>query len=184
MKWAWFLRYVAVDYSGAQTPTSSLQGLRVYAADGASAPAEVNPPPGLKKYWTRRGVAEWLVRQLSANGPALVGIDHGFSFPLDYFERHGLPHDWPSFLDDFQRHWPTDGDHVYVDFVRDGIRGNGAARQGDSALAPTDRTASRGGEVGLPLRRPGLGGQVHALRSAVAAVPPPPTWRPCSLLAV
>jgi hypothetical protein len=127
-----FLGYVGVDYSGAQAPTSSLSGLRVYAADDRSAPAEVNPPVGLKKYWTRRGVAEWLVQQLSTNGPVLAGIDHGFSFPLDYFERHGLSHDWPSFLDDFQRHWPTDEDHVYVDFVRDGIRGNGVARQGDT----------------------------------------------------
>jgi hypothetical protein len=124
-------RYIGIDYSGAQTPTSSLKGLRLYAAGGGSAPVEVTPPLGLKKYWTRRGVAEWLVSQLSADGPALVGIDHGFSFPRDYFERHGLPPDWPLFLEDFQRHWPTDDDHVYVDFVRDGIRGNCAARQGD-----------------------------------------------------
>ncbi|HYC54061.1 MAG TPA: hypothetical protein VEL28_03895 [Candidatus Binatia bacterium] len=33
---------------------------------------------------------------------------------------------------DFQLHWPTDGDHVYVDFVRDGSVGNGAARSGDT----------------------------------------------------
>ena len=65
-----FDRYIGIDYSGAQTPTSSLKGLRVYAADAESMPAEVNPPLGLKKYWTRRSVAEWLVRQLSANGPA------------------------------------------------------------------------------------------------------------------
>ena len=25
---------------------------------------------------------------------------------------------WPAFLDDFQRHWPTDDD-IYVDFVRE-----------------------------------------------------------------
>ena len=35
-------------------------------------------------------------------------------------------------LDDFQRHWPTDEDHVYVGFVRDGIAGNGAARMGNA----------------------------------------------------
>jgi hypothetical protein len=40
--------------------------------------------------------------------PTLVGIDHGFSFPLRYFEAHGLKPDWSAFLDDFQRHWPTD----------------------------------------------------------------------------
>jgi len=47
------------------------------------------------------------------------------------FEAYGLAVDWPAFLDDFQHHWPTDDDHTYVDFVRDGIRGKGAARSGD-----------------------------------------------------
>jgi hypothetical protein len=60
-----------------------------------------------------------------------IGIDHGFSFPLRYFEIHHLPPDWPTFLEDFQRHWPTDEDYTYVDFVRDGVVGNGAARTGD-----------------------------------------------------
>jgi hypothetical protein len=60
--------------------------------------------------------------------PTIVGIDHGFSFPMRYFERHGLPPDWPAFLDDFCAHWPTDAPHTYVDFVRDGLAGNGAAR--------------------------------------------------------
>jgi hypothetical protein len=45
---------------------------------------------------------------------------------------HGLLPDWPAFLDDFQNHWPTDQDHTYVDFVRDGSVGNGAARMGNS----------------------------------------------------
>ena len=62
----------------------------------------------------------------------IVGIDHAFSFPLPYFKRHRLAHDWPAFLDDFHRHWPTDGDHVYVDFVRDGAVGAGAARTGST----------------------------------------------------
>ena len=125
-----FERYIGIDYSGAQTPTSSLKPLRVYVADRSTAPQEVEPPPGPRKYWTRRGIAEWLVETLSEGQPALVGIDHGFSFPLQYFEQHGLPLDWPSFLDDFQRHWPTDED-IYVDFVRDGSVGNAAARSGN-----------------------------------------------------
>lgn len=29
-------------------------------------------------------------------------------------------------INDFQRHWPTDEDHTYVDFVRDGVCGSGA----------------------------------------------------------
>lgn len=126
-----FGRYIGIDYSGAQTPTASLPGLRVYLATRDAQPHEVQPPPSPRKYWTRREVAEWLVRELSVGEPALVGIDHGFSFPLAYFERHRLPHDWPGFLDDFQRHWPTDGDHVYVDFVRDGSVGDGKARSGN-----------------------------------------------------
>ncbi len=127
-----FARYIGIDYSGAQTPTASLKGLRVYLAEGGAIPEEVAPPPSRRKYWTRRGVAEWLVERLAEDAPTLVGIDHGFSFPLRYFEVHGLAPDWPSFLDDFHRHWPTDGDHTYVGFVRDGSAGNGAARMGNS----------------------------------------------------
>ncbi len=126
-----FERHIGIDYSGAQTPRSSLKGLRVYQADRSSAPQEVPPPSSPRKYWTRRGLAEWLVAKLSENSKAIVGIDHGFSFPLAYFERYRLPLDWNSFLDDFQRHWPTDED-IYVCFVRDGSSGNGAARSGNS----------------------------------------------------
>lgn len=93
---------------------------------------EVLPPPSPRKYWTRKGIAEWLVERLGEDVPTLVGIDHGFSFPLRYFEVHGLLPDWPTFLDDFQRHWPTDEDHTYVDFVRDGSAGDGAERTGNA----------------------------------------------------
>jgi hypothetical protein len=127
-----FARYLGIDYSGAETPTSSLKGLRVYAATATETPTEIPPPPSARKYWTRRGLAEWLARELRDGPPALVGIDHAFSFPLRYFETHRLPPDWPGFLDDFQRHWPTDGDHIYVDFVRDGLHGHGADRTGDA----------------------------------------------------
>jgi hypothetical protein len=127
-----FARYIGIDYSGAQTPTASLKGLRVYLAEDKASPAEVLPPPSPRKYWTRRGIAEWLVERLAEDPPTLVSIDHGFSFPLRYFEVHGLKPDWPTFLDDFQRHWPTDDDNTYVDFVRDGAVGNGVARMGNA----------------------------------------------------
>ena len=127
-----FGRYVGIDYSGAQTPTSSLKGLRVYMADREAFATEVLPPPSPRKYWTRQGIAEWLVEHCLENRPTLIGIDHGFSFPLRYFETHHLVPEWPEFLDDFQRHWPTDGDHIYVDFVRDGLVGNGVARSGNT----------------------------------------------------
>lgn len=127
-----FNRYIGIDYSGAETCTSSLKGLRVYAADHLNDPSEVAPPPSVRRYWTRKAIAEWLVERLSEAPSALVGIDHGFSFPLQYFEKYGLPHDWMLFLNDFQKHWPTDGENTYVDFVRDGICGNAEARTGDS----------------------------------------------------
>ena len=127
-----FERYLGIDYSGAQTPTSSLPGLRLYAATPTHPPSEIPPLPSPRKYWTRRGLAEWLAAELRDGRPTLVGIDHAFSFPLRYFEVHRLAPDWPAFLDDFQRHWPTDQDHVYVDFVRDGSRGCGAERTGSS----------------------------------------------------
>jgi len=127
-----FHRYIGIDYSGAQTPTTSLKGLRVYVADGNSAPEEVQPPPSPRKYWTRKGLAEWLVTQLSDSSGTIAGIDHAFSFPLRYFEVHHLPPDWHEFLDDFQRHWPTDEDLMYVDFIRDGFHGNGSDRTGSA----------------------------------------------------
>ncbi len=127
-----FERYLGIDYSGAETPTSSLKGLRVYSAKHESQPSEVRPPPSPRKYWTRRGIAEWLVEQLKENTLTLIGIDHGFSFPLRYFEAHHLLTDWKKFLEDFKSHWPTDDDNTYVDFVRDGVCGNGAVRSGNS----------------------------------------------------
>jgi hypothetical protein len=137
-----FDRYIGIDYSGAQTPVSSLKGLRVYLADCAAPPVEVPPPPSPRKYWTRRGIGEWLVERLGEPARTLVGIDHGFSFPMQYFERYGLPLDWPAFLEDFHRHWPTDEDHMYVDFVREGVRGHGAARSGNPRwLRLTERRA-------------------------------------------
>jgi hypothetical protein len=77
-----FSRTIGIDYSGAETANSSLKGLRVYQVDGKGAPYEVAPPPSPKKYWTRRGIAEWLVERLAEDIPTIVGIDHGFSFPL------------------------------------------------------------------------------------------------------
>jgi len=127
-----FSQYIGIDYSGAQTPRSSLKGLRVYRAAGGAEPAEVLPPAGPRKHWTRRGIAEWLAETLAGDGATIVGVDHGFSFPLQYFDAHRLAHDWPAFLDDFQRHWPTDGDDVSVEIVRRERFGKGSARKGES----------------------------------------------------
>ena len=127
-----FDRYIGIDYSGAQTAESSLPGLRLYLAEQSHAPGEVQPPVSPRRYWTRAGIAAWLEERLLESPISMVGIDHGFSFPLRYFRKYGLAHDWTAFLEDFHRHWPTDELHTYVDFVREGECGNGAARVGDS----------------------------------------------------
>jgi hypothetical protein len=45
-----FSRYIGIDYSGAKTPDSSCRGLRVYTAEGADEPAQVQPPPSPRRY--------------------------------------------------------------------------------------------------------------------------------------
>ncbi len=122
---------IGIDYSGAEVPTSRLKGLQVYAAGQGGLPQQVLTPaiaaaraagvsgPSLPRYWTRKEIAHWLIDLVREGQTFIAGIDHGFSFPDSYFQRYGLK-DWPQFLEDFQRHWPTDGDYVYVDFVRDG----------------------------------------------------------------
>lgn len=123
---------IGIDYSGAETPTSRLTGLRVYAAKPGSLPESVPTPaialarargerPGsVPRYWTRAEIAHWLIGLARESVCYIAGIDHGFSFPESYFQRYALK-TWPEFLDDFARYWPTDQDHVYVDFVRNGL---------------------------------------------------------------
>ena len=126
-----FIRYIGIDYSGAEIPEASLKGLRAYVAAGSCAPHEVKPPPSPRNYWTRRGLAEWLTTTLRETPRTLVGIYHGFSFPLPYFEKYGILQNWDIFLDDLCAHWPTNSPHTYVDFIRDGICGKGAERVGE-----------------------------------------------------
>jgi len=142
-----FERYLGIDYSGAQTATTGLKGLRLYEATPKQSPSEICPHPASHKYWTRRGLAEWLASELRDGPPTIVGIDHAFSFPLGYFEAHRLPADWAAFLNDFQLHWPTDEDHMCVDFIRDGRHGNGAARSGNARWRRMAEVLSRAKSV-------------------------------------
>jgi hypothetical protein len=62
-----------------------------------------------------------LCERFSSDTPTVVGIDHGFSFPSEYFDKHRLARDWPAFLDYFQSHCPLDEKSSCVDFVREGF---------------------------------------------------------------
>jgi hypothetical protein len=55
-----FARYIGIDYSGAEMPTASLKGLRVYVAGRSSPPVEVMPPSSRRKYWTRLHINQTL----------------------------------------------------------------------------------------------------------------------------
>jgi hypothetical protein len=127
-----FARAIGVDYSGAETADSGLTGLRVFIAEGNEEPIEVAPPSGVKRRWTRRTLANWLLERLSEPVPTIAGIDHAFSFPETYFARHGLAHDWDAFLDDFHAHWPTDAPNLYIDFLRHGRSAPADARRGET----------------------------------------------------
>lgn len=128
-----FARYIGIDYSGAATPETPLQGLQVCEAPLDGEPTLVRTTNPRHSHWTRSGLAAWLIERLNEeNVPTLVGIDHGFSFPWEYFKKYALSSYWPAFLNNFQKHWPTDADSMTVDCIRYGINGNGGARMGDS----------------------------------------------------
>ena len=111
--------HIGIDYSGRETPTSRTPALQVYAAFDEVPRRILSPSSTEKSYknWCRKEIAEWLIEQAQKNITFIAGIDHGFSFPISYFDRYKL-RSWSQFLDDFCRHWPTDDDHTYVDFIR------------------------------------------------------------------
>lgn len=86
--------------------------MRVFEATlGQAEPIEIRPDMDKpRSHWSRRELAFWLADVLAdtERAPCLVGIDHALSFPIEYFELHGLQRDWDSFLNDFCAHWPTD----------------------------------------------------------------------------
>ena len=113
--------HVGVDYSGREDSTTRTPALQVYAAFDDEAPRRIDSPsstPKARRNWCRKEVAQWLMEQASSNIRMIAGIDHGFSFPLTYFDRYGLKN-WDQFLDDFCKHWPLDEDHMFVDLIRD-----------------------------------------------------------------
>lgn len=112
-----FSRYVGIDYSGAQAPVSRLRQLQVFAGDGASLAQAVSPYDVGARNWCRKEVARYVRECLLGDEPVIIGIDHGFSFPVDYFRRHELA-SWDAYLRHFCERWMTDRDHMYVEFAR------------------------------------------------------------------
>jgi hypothetical protein len=124
--------HIGIDYSGGSTPITRSAALQVYASFDGDEPRPISSPTsaeGRYRNWCRKEVAEWLIEQANKNIRFIAGIDHGFSFPANYFHRHGLE-SWSSFLENFCHHWPTDEDHTCVEFLRE--------RNTDRTGLPTD----------------------------------------------
>ena len=102
-----FDRYIAIDYSGRGRPAERTSSLAVCSIDVGGAHGFPCANDGVN--WNREDLAQWLLQQFQNNhGPTLVGIDHAFSFPIEYFRRFGLPEgQWDHLLVDFVEHWPT-----------------------------------------------------------------------------
>ena len=125
-----FDRYIGIDYSGADTPTSRQRGLQVYQSDRDNNCKVTTPasPVGQQWNWTRKEVATWLIEQLLAPGHQLIGIDHCFSFPEAYFSRYKFQ-TWDECLNDFCHHWPTLEDNTTVESLRSKNQRSGSANE-------------------------------------------------------
>ena len=123
-----FARHIGIDYSGARTPESRLKGLQVYESRNGGMPERIATSAEGAKNWTRLEVAQFCASSIESGEPVIIGIDHAFSFPMNYMKRYGIE-TWDQFLDDFMRHWPTVDPHTYVDFLREGNARTGNASE-------------------------------------------------------
>lgn len=125
-------RYIGIDYSGRATASTRTSALQVYEGSHDEAPSSVFSPASSerrKRNWCRQEIAHWIVDQVR-DGPCLaIGIDHGLSFPVSYFERYGLTC-WSQFIEDFCDHWPTAEAGSTVDDIRHSNQGT--KRQGSN----------------------------------------------------
>ena len=123
--------YIGIDYSGAATARTRSATIQVYEGVGDKPPVIVFSPASTskrKRNWNRLEVAAWLAERLQQGDRCLVGIDHGFSFPLDYFKRNKLK-TWSAFLKDFVQHWPTANPDSTVQQFRDKSKRTGNAKE-------------------------------------------------------
>ena len=131
-----FEQFVGIDYSGAGKAGSRQRGIQVYTATNSKRPEQVFCKPDSKTAWSRTSLCDWLDDLLHSPQRKIIGIDHGFSFPQSYFQRHGL-RTWDAFLRDFVEHWPTDHSAATVEEFRKGNPRSGE----DTDMRITDRWA-------------------------------------------
>ena len=178
-----FSRYIGIDYSGAETPDSSLKGLRVYEADResdagrggtAAQPAQVLDPArpgGMAGGAVVRGCADhrWYRPRFFLSPAVFRGSSAGAGL-ADLSRR------FPEALADRRR------SHLRrFHSPRFAGRRRGPFRQ--RPLATDHRGAGRG-QVGLSFRRARFGGQIDPCRTALAALSAQSAWGAGPLLAL
>ena len=101
-----FERYLGIRYSGRKAPADRIREIRVFTAHEERSPYLETNGDAADGRWSRRELAEWLLARMTEGVPTVVGLDHAFSFPQSYMDRHNLK-SWEQFLEDFEDHWPT-----------------------------------------------------------------------------
>lgn len=122
-----FNSYIGIDYSGAAKPETRSATIQVYEGSAAADPTLVSSPAskaGKRRNWNRLELGSWLVDRLKRDDRCIVGIDHGFSCPVSYFQQYNLM-SWEAFLEDFSKHWPTDQLGTTVQQYRDDSQRSG-----------------------------------------------------------
>lgn len=84
---AQFAHYIGIDYSGKGLPSQRHTAIQIFEAGTEGEPVRAQ---GMSS-WSRQGVYRYLSERLEAQragrlGPMIVGMDHGLSFPLSYFQ--------------------------------------------------------------------------------------------------
>ncbi len=100
-----FDRFIAIDYSGSGSPTGANPGISVWAMSLKDPSPQIvedpNRGPG-RIHWSRHNLNAWLVELVTEKAPpTLIGIDHGFAWPVTAMPEptwdrflHRLTTDW------------------------------------------------------------------------------------------
>jgi hypothetical protein len=75
-----FEKFIGSDDSGSGPPLTRAPGLQVYVATNDRLPKRVNPPSaplGRNRNWCRKGVAAWLIGQVTPGKPFIAGPEGG-----------------------------------------------------------------------------------------------------------
>lgn len=159
-----FGKYIGIDYSGAKRASDPLTGLRVFVSGYDSLPQQIRPDGDSSLYWSRLALFDWLQKTLTgSNTPCLVGIDHAFSFPEEYFALHKISRDWDVFLNDFCMHWPTDKTELSVADLLKRNQSHPSGRTGSARWRRLTEQMSRGAKSVFHFSVPGsVASSTHA----------------------